>query len=103
MANNKSRILDVEETNESPSSEIYTDFNGAIDIPSGKDFGFIKNGISYADVFIPPDIIENSSIQDKNQISGKALMNYNKKRSKWGWKAIRIYNVIRSFDIEDEI
>lgn len=49
------------------------------------DMGFTGDGI-----FIPPLLIQKNNINNGAFISGKAIINYNKKRSEWGWKAISI-------------
>ncbi|WP_020560809.1 DUF7017 domain-containing protein [Thiofilum flexile] len=54
------------------------------------------NGMGFTDdgVFIPPQMIKAYDIRDDDYISGKAILNYNKKRSEWGWKAISINSVV---------
>ena len=47
--------------------------------------GFTKDGI-----FIPPYLIRQNNINDGDFVAGKAVLNYNKKRSEWGWKAISV-------------
>ena len=40
------------------------------------------------DVFINPAIIKKEGYIQGQEISGKALLSFNKKKSSWGWKAI---------------
>jgi len=47
--------------------------------------GFTRN-----DIFISRPLVEKFQIIDDQEISGFAILNYNKKRSSWGWKAISI-------------
>jgi hypothetical protein len=54
-----------------------------------------ENGMGFTDdgIFIPPPLIREHSISDGDFVSGHAVLNYNKKRSEWGWKAISIDSV----------
>jgi len=53
-----------------------------------KGMGFTSSGI-----FIPPPMVKAHNIKDGVYIAGKAILNYNKKRSEWGWKAFFISGV----------
>ena len=44
-------------------------------------------------IFIPPPIVKDKNIKDGDEVSGKAIINFNKKKLEWGWKAISIDNV----------
>jgi tetratricopeptide (TPR) repeat protein len=53
----------------------------------------VNNGLGftvYSNIFIPPDLVRLNNIRDQSCISGKAILSYNKKKSKWGWKAMSI-------------
>ena len=39
-------------------------------------------------IFIPPDIVSAASIENESKVEGVAVLNFDKKRSTWGWKAI---------------
>lgn len=54
-----------------------------------------ENGMGFTDdgIFIPPPLIRENSINDGDFVIGQAVLNYNKKRSEWGWKAISIESV----------
>lgn len=54
-----------------------------------------ENGMGFTDdgIFIPPPLIRQNNIRDGDFVTGKAILNYNKKRSEWGWKAIIIDGV----------
>jgi len=55
----------------------------------------IRNGMGFTDhgVFIPPPMVDEHRIADDCMVTGMAILNYNKKRFEWGWKAIFIKNV----------
>lgn len=57
-------------------------------VREGNGMGFTNSGI-----FIPPPMVETHNIKSDDYVSGQAILNYNKKRSEWGWKAISINNV----------
>jgi len=59
-------------------------FNGLLKLVTAKVFGFVE------DVFIEPKLIETNKLKDNQEIKGKAILSYNKKKEEWGWKAINI-------------
>ena len=62
------------------------DTSGVINIPEDKPFGFID------DVFVPPNIIEENNLSNKEKVKIKAVLSFNKSKEKWGWKVISVYN-----------
>jgi len=52
----------------------------------------VSNGMGFTDdnIFIPPDLVSANAIDDEDTTTGVAVLNYNKKRQAWGWKAITI-------------
>lgn len=58
--------------------------SGVINIPEGKNFGFID------DVFVSPDLIGGLGLVDKQNIIVKAILSFNKSKQRWSWKAISI-------------
>lgn len=55
----------------------------------------VSNGLGFTsdDIFIDRPIIEKFGIEDGSIVEGIAVQNFNKKKSVWGWKAIRIENI----------
>ena len=47
-----------------------------------ENIGFVNN------IFIGQDIIKRYNLVDKKEITGNAIMSYDKKKEEWGWKAI---------------
>ena len=74
--------LSCELTERDTSEKITHNFSGKIEISRG--FGFAS------DVFIDSSLIEKYEIEDGEQVRGAAILNYNKKKGSWGWKAISI-------------
>ncbi len=56
-------------------------------IREDNNFGFVD---SFADIFIPHEIVSAFDLQDGVVISGNAVLNYNKRNGTWGWKAIDV-------------
>ena len=66
------------------ASDAMKDFEGTIKVISPQNFGFIE------DIFVEPKIIEESKLTDGQQVKGRAILSFNKKKNEWGWKAIEI-------------
>lgn len=65
------------------SHECILKFKGQIKIhPSG--FGFVK------DIFIDKPIVNKYNLTENQEVSGKAILSFDKKKSKWCWKAISV-------------
>lgn len=80
------RVLTSCKTTKPISSSILKPFSD--DIREENGMGFTDDGI-----FIPPPLIKQNNISDGDFVTGQAVLNYNEKRSEWGWKAISIYEV----------
>lgn len=48
------------------------------------------------DIFIPADLLAEADIDDADFVEGMAVLNYNKKREAWGWKAYQIVRLEES-------
>lgn len=83
------RIVHAATTNQIPSTLIRTQFFEDVRVSNG--MGFTKSNI-----FISPPLINEYEVTDGQEISGVAVLSYNKKRASWGWKAISIQDE-RSF------
>ena len=62
-------------------------FYGTVVNKSDKPFGFVNN------MFITPDLYTKNNLYDGAEISGKAIISYNRKKEEWGWKVIDINSV----------
>lgn len=78
------KILTAKEADENSKSEMLKYFNGTIRIRHPQNIGFID------DVFFDTKTIEMNKLTDKQMLSGKALLSFNKKKNEWSWKAIKI-------------
>jgi hypothetical protein len=63
----------------------------------------VRNGLGLTPdgVFIPPDLVASAAISDRDLVEGVAVISYNKKRSTWGWKAIKAISLVGSDDASD--
>lgn len=80
----KYNIVEAKKTNQTPNDKIYKSFSNESVTISG-EIGFTESNI-----FIPPYLVRESKLADCDDISGNAILNYNKKKSTWGWKAFAI-------------
>jgi hypothetical protein len=78
------KILTAKKSESNVTSDAMKDFEGTIKVISPQNFGFIE------DIFIDPKIIEDSKLTDGQPVKGRAILSFNKKKNKWGWKAIKV-------------
>lgn len=76
--------LSAKLTERTPSEEVFRTFRGPIKRADGKGFGFV------GDVFIPPALLK--GVEQDSLISGSALVQFEKAKNKYGWRAFRITN-----------
>lgn len=77
------RVVTAAPTDAEVGDNVCRRFRSAVRISNG--MGFTDDGI-----FIPPDIVRCHDLQDDELVSGRAVINFNKRKSSWGWKAITI-------------
>lgn len=78
----RTRSLAVSPTLQSPVPGVLKPFSDNVEVRNGL-------GFSSAGIFIPPDIVAAAGIVDGDTVEGVAIINFDKKRSSWGWKAIK--------------
>ena len=93
----KYRIISIKPTDKNPDPEIYKEFSDTVTIPDNIEVGFT----SY-DIFIPSHIVRSERLTNGDCISGDAVLSYNKKKSKWGWKAISVKKICSAKDRDYE-
>jgi tetratricopeptide (TPR) repeat protein len=82
----KYKTISAQLTEKEPSNLIYKAFTEKVRESNG--MGFTDN-----DIFIDPSLMSKHRIEDDARVSGMAVLNYNKKRGEWGWKALKIKSV----------
>lgn len=85
------KVLTATKTNQPIPESLLKSFNDSVRQENG--MGFTNDGI-----FIPPPLVSSNNIKNTDFVAGKAILNYNKKRSEWGWKAISISSVSSGHD-----
>ena len=79
----RTRVVAAEPTEAAVGDNVCRSFCASVRISNG--MGFTDDGI-----FFPPDIVRSRDMQDEDVVSGKAVINYDKKKQAWGWKALLI-------------
>lgn len=79
--------VNVQKTKQKANSTIFKEFRDSVQIK--KELAFtIQSG-----VFITPNIVRNQQIKHDDMVQGTAVLNFNKKRNIWGWKAIHVEKI----------
>lgn len=78
------KILTAKKADSNRTSDALKDFEGTIKVISPQNFGFIE------DIFVEPKIINENRLIDGQQVNGKAILSFNKKKNEWGWKCWKI-------------
>lgn len=85
----RTRIVQITSTNQAPSQDVCRPFRDATNVtPSG--LGFTRG-----DIFIPPQMITAEGIEAGDLVEGIAIASFDKKRGKWGMKAIHAKTIAR--------
>ena len=75
-------VLNFKVTQQEPTETLLRPFSGMIEL---------SGSIGFADdVYIDSSLISEYEIQDGSFVNGTAILNYNKNKDRWGWKAINI-------------
>lgn len=77
------RIHQAHISDKQPASDIRKQFCEEVRVTNGM-------GFTESDVFVAPSLVSKHGLEDGRQVSGTAILSFNKKRSTWGWKAISI-------------
>ncbi|MBC7705174.1 MAG: tetratricopeptide repeat protein [Rhodoferax sp.] len=77
------RVLHAQATDELPSPLIRKEFREEVRLSNGM-------GFTPSEIFIPPPLVAENRIHDGQKVSGTAILNFNKKRQNWGWRAISL-------------
>lgn len=75
-------VLTCSVTNQEPSETLLRPFSGMVE--ASGTVGFAD------DVYIESSLILKHEVEDGNFVNGMAILNYNKRKSCWGWKAINL-------------
>jgi hypothetical protein len=78
------KVIYAEITEKKPKEDILRDLNGTIRVLEDKKIGFIE------DAFIPPHMVEKHNLKHEQEVQAKAVLNYNKTKSEWGWMVVNL-------------
>lgn len=79
------RALSFSITEETPPSSFCRQFAGRLSVNNSGLFGFADH-----DVYVPGELIGPNGLTDGDLIKGLAVMEFNKKRSQYGWRAVLV-------------
>ena len=57
-----------------------------VQIPRGRDFGFLKP----SNIYVAPDIVNHYGLFDGQRVQGVALLSFNKQKNDWTWKLLTV-------------
>jgi hypothetical protein len=77
------RVHVAKASDQQPGSDIKKQFCEEVRVSNGM-------GFTGSDVFVAPHLVSKHRLEDGQRVSGTAVLNFNKKRGNWGWKAIHI-------------
>lgn len=80
------RVATYASTEEQPPTTLCRQFEGTLNQPEGKDFGFVGRGEK--GIFVPAFLMR--GLSNGLPVQGRAILSYNNKRECWGWKAVTI-------------
>jgi hypothetical protein len=75
------RAFNGQKSNQRPDSSLVKEFESEVRVNDN------KLGFTNCNTFLPRPLIERMNIKDGDHIKGKAILNFNKKRSEWSWMA----------------
>ena len=78
------RALSFAATDEDPPSSFCRQFAGRLSVNDGGRFGFVDH-----DIYVPGELIDPNGLTDNDLIKGLALMDFNKRRNQYGWRAVK--------------
>ena len=79
------KILTARKVTGNIHTEAVRDFKGKLKIITQSNIGFVE------DIFFDSKILAKNNLQDNQEIEGKAILTFNKKKDAWGWKAFAIH------------
>ncbi|RMG58442.1 MAG: hypothetical protein D6722_23560 [Bacteroidetes bacterium] len=79
------RALTARPTDEPLPPDLARSFQGTLVRPEGKPYGFVDHKY-----FVPPALLQESDLPDGTSVQGGLIMDYDRKRKKWGWMVVRL-------------
>lgn len=84
------KATDCLDTNAKPNPDLISSFNEMIEN--------VSNGLAFTEsgIFIDRNLVEKYKIDEYDRIEGLSILNFNRRRSVWGRKAIKIIKIIKT-------
>lgn len=79
-------------TDQQPSTNIFRHFNDFV-VNCSAGLAFTNDG-----VFIDRNLVRENDIDEGSYVDGFAVLNFNQKKSVWGWKALKITSISKQDD-----
>jgi hypothetical protein len=86
QGDNYYKVNSVKQAKSDDTCEAVKLFKGKARIKQDSPFGFVE------DIFLEPRFVAQNKLIDGQEIEGKAMLSFNKKKESWGWKGINISN-----------
>ena len=81
------KVLSAEKADPNLTADSKKSFEGEIKINEEGKFGFVD------DVFVEPSIVSKLNLQNSQNVCGRAILSFNKKKGQWGWKAFDLKQI----------
>lgn len=82
------RVFDLRLSDQVAPNHLIQQFSGEYVRTSG------AVGFTDSDFFIPPHLMKKHNIQENDLVTGVAVLNFNQKKRSWGWKVLKVTDVI---------
>lgn len=84
------RTVTIRKAIESHNSSLKRSYEGTLEVYNG--FGKVDG------VFVSPDLIKSVDLKDGQSVYGTAIINFEKKKGIWGWKALDSFSIEKDID-----
>ncbi len=75
------KVISIKNASNDSVCNAIKNFQGNLKMRDTANFGFVD------DIFIEPNLIVKHQLNNNDIVKGKAILSFNKKNNKWGWKA----------------
>ncbi len=82
--NNYYQVISLQPAQPDDACEALMSFKGPIKIAHKSGFGFVD------EIFIYPKMVNQLKLTNGQEIEGKAVLSYNKKKDSWGWIGFKV-------------
>jgi hypothetical protein len=78
------KTISVKPAAPTDTSEAIKSFTGKLVMTNKNGFGFVD------DVFVYPQLVKRFELKDGDELVGRAIYTYDKKKDSWGWKVFHL-------------